>query len=79
MWEGNQKYQDASFRTTMWIAGAGTVLLSIVCFLSGEINPIKNWILGILLFAGAWFIIAGIVYLFVRLISFRRSKAKTQK
>ena len=79
MWEENQKHQDASFRTTMWIVGAGAVLLSIVCFLSGEINPIKNWILGILVFVGAWCIIAGIVYLIVRLLGFKKSETKPQK
>lgn len=79
MWDEDQEYQDVAFKTTMWIAGIGTVILEGVCFLSGEISPIKNWITGILMFVGAWLIIAGITYSIVRLLGFKKAKAKESK
>ena len=79
MWDENPKWQIASFKTTVFIAGAGTVLLSIICFLSGEISPMRNWILGVSLFVGSWLVIVGIVYLVVRLLGLNKSNQNSQK
>ena len=79
MWEENPKYQDATFKTTIWIAGIGTALLGLFCFLSGELNPLQNWLSLILLFAGAWLIVAGVVYLAARLLGFKNTPSKPKK
>lgn len=76
MWEENQQYQDASFKTVMRLFGAGTLILGILCFLGDQEEILGNWISGIFIFIGAWLVIVGIIYLVVRLF---RSKSPLQK
>lgn len=72
MWEENQQYQDASFKTVMQLVGAGTLTLGILCFLGDQEEILRNWISGVFLFIGAWLVIVGIIYLVVHLF---RSKS----
>ena len=76
MWEETETYQNASFRATLWLVAIGTLLIGIVGFMIGEYADLKNWLKVIVIFVGAWLIIAGVVYLIVKLLGFGRPKAK---
>ena len=76
MQEEDQQYQDATFKIVTWLIGAATLMLGILCFFSGQKEIFGNWITGIFLFVGAWFVTVGIIYLVVRLF---RSRSSAQK
>lgn len=67
MWEEDQRHQNCTFKFTLWLAGAGTLILGILCFLSGQKELFVKWISGLFLFVGAWLVVAGIIYGVVRL------------